>query len=211
MASENKEGKTDLNEISKDNSESVVVETSFLKRMNIFVITGIIFGLTVIILIFFILLEEEQNFFRLSEDALAEGISADVMKNSVIQFGLSSGSYEFSVDSLEANLVVLSIGDKKINLVKDENIELDLDDDGTADYSIDFTDFFGNSARLFFIEIPEEVFTNSSEDCVPSWSCSVWGDCIDGIRRRECSDSNNCGNEKNKPILTKGCNDKIEN
>ncbi|MBU0906623.1 MAG: right-handed parallel beta-helix repeat-containing protein, partial [Nanoarchaeota archaeon] len=42
-------------------------------------------------------------------------------------------------------------------------------------------------------------------DCVASWNCSEWGDCIEGIKTRECHDSNNCGTTVSMPETEKRC------
>lgn len=43
--------------------------------------------------------------------------------------------------------------------------------------------------------------------CKSSWQCSSWEDCIRGIQRRTCLDTNNCPIPNNMPDLTKLCSE----
>ncbi|MFA6272379.1 MAG: fibronectin type III domain-containing protein [Patescibacteria group bacterium] len=47
--------------------------------------------------------------------------------------------------------------------------------------------------------------TTHSTDCVESWTCSAWSECIDGVKSRTCSDLNNCGTQEEIPYLTDEC------
>lgn len=38
-----------------------------------------------------------------------------------------------------------------------------------------------------------------------SWTCTEWGDCIDGRQKRTCTDTNTCGTTINRPITSKAC------
>ncbi|MFA6391718.1 MAG: fibronectin type III domain-containing protein [Patescibacteria group bacterium] len=42
-------------------------------------------------------------------------------------------------------------------------------------------------------------------DCVESWTCSVWSECVNGTQSRTCSDLNNCGTQEEIPYLTNLC------
>ncbi|MFH1425340.1 MAG: S8 family serine peptidase [archaeon] len=41
--------------------------------------------------------------------------------------------------------------------------------------------------------------------CVEEWICGDWGECVDGVRVRECGYFNNCGTENGKPEVSKEC------
>ncbi|MBI2105055.1 MAG: fibronectin type III domain-containing protein [Candidatus Omnitrophica bacterium] len=41
--------------------------------------------------------------------------------------------------------------------------------------------------------------------CTPSWSCTAWGACVDGIQTRTCTDANSCGDPTGKPAESQGC------
>jgi hypothetical protein len=49
----------------------------------------------------------------------------------------------------------------------------------------------------------ETVSQNVPVTCTPSWICSGWGVCTDGIQTRTCTDSNNCGSEA--PAQSQSC------
>ena len=42
-------------------------------------------------------------------------------------------------------------------------------------------------------------------DCVESWTCSAWSECVDGVKSRTCSDLNSCGTQEEIPYLTDEC------
>ncbi|MFA5021733.1 MAG: polymorphic toxin-type HINT domain-containing protein [Patescibacteria group bacterium] len=42
--------------------------------------------------------------------------------------------------------------------------------------------------------------------CLPSWTCSVWGDCINGVSKRQCNDLNNCNLNLDRPPEVRSCN-----
>ena len=50
---------------------------------------------------------------------------------------------------------------------------------------------------------------NCSDDCIqlctPSWNCSAWGSCANGVRYRECFDANNCNINLNRPPNVISC------
>jgi len=41
--------------------------------------------------------------------------------------------------------------------------------------------------------------------CTEAWSCTDWGDCVDGIEARQCTDGNNCPTDFDKPAETQDC------
>jgi hypothetical protein len=48
-----------------------------------------------------------------------------------------------------------------------------------------------------------------SGTCTESWSCTGWGDCVDGNQTRTCNDANNCGTTVSKPEETQDCGEEI--
>ena len=49
--------------------------------------------------------------------------------------------------------------------------------------------------------IQEPVITT----CAENWSCTEWGECLDGKTMRKCIDTKQCGTDTNKPLLEKDC------
>lgn len=46
---------------------------------------------------------------------------------------------------------------------------------------------------------------NSSSECVESWDCTEWSECANGKQSRTCTDKNDCGTEKEKPLEEQNC------
>lgn len=58
------------------------------------------------------------------------------------------------------------------------------------------------------VSSPEETEDNETVDivqCVESWECTDWLDCVNGIQKRVCGDVNQCGTEASKPAVLKSC------
>ncbi len=41
--------------------------------------------------------------------------------------------------------------------------------------------------------------------CAPNWNCGSWAACLNSSQKRNCTDSNNCGNNATKPFVTQTC------
>lgn len=51
----------------------------------------------------------------------------------------------------------------------------------------------------------QQVTQEQVKQCIPNWNCDSWSDCNGGTQTRTCTDSNNCGIIKDKPIIQKSC------
>lgn len=52
---------------------------------------------------------------------------------------------------------------------------------------------------------PAPPVVSGSVICVPSWICTDWSECGNGIQTRICKDANNCGITSNKPPESQNC------
>ena len=43
------------------------------------------------------------------------------------------------------------------------------------------------------------------QECSEDWECTDWGECVDEVHARICTDLNDCGTIKDKPNISKGC------
>ncbi|MCX6821134.1 MAG: hypothetical protein NT016_04285 [Candidatus Aenigmarchaeota archaeon] len=41
--------------------------------------------------------------------------------------------------------------------------------------------------------------------CTEAWTCGDWSSCADGLQKRTCTDSNNCGTDGSKPMESQPC------
>ncbi len=46
--------------------------------------------------------------------------------------------------------------------------------------------------------------------CTENWNCTLWGECKDSYRKRDCSDANSCRTNNTKPLLIEQCQQKEE-
>jgi hypothetical protein len=55
-------------------------------------------------------------------------------------------------------------------------------------------------------DFPALTIVVGNSACAENWGCTNWGACAsDNKQSRTCTDSNNCGTETNKPVLTQDC------
>ena len=47
--------------------------------------------------------------------------------------------------------------------------------------------------------------------CIEDWRCTNWSDCIDELKKRDCSDFNKCNTTLNKPEITMDCLEVLNN
>jgi len=90
----------------------------------------------------------------------------------------------------------LSVGDR-INIQIDGKNLFEVSYYGGADIGIDFD---------LPIDVPiSTAISGAAIACEPSWKCSDWSSCINGIQTRFCTDVNKCGKDDGKPIEDKEC------
>jgi hypothetical protein len=51
----------------------------------------------------------------------------------------------------------------------------------------------------------DSTITVTACPCVEDWECTDYGDCIDSLRTRVCTDNNYCGTEDDKPAESESC------
>ena len=49
--------------------------------------------------------------------------------------------------------------------------------------------------------------SRSSSSCTPEWDCSLWSECVGGIKIRNCVDTKMCGVSYNRPAERMGCSE----
>ena len=70
------------------------------------------------------------------------------------------------------------------------------------DYDTKYTYLNGSIQTTIAISGSECV---ASTACVPNWSCSGFGSCVNGQQTQTCTDTNSCGTTENRPDLTQSC------
>ncbi len=52
--------------------------------------------------------------------------------------------------------------------------------------------------------------TKVATACTPEWTCGEWENCINGTQIRACTDSKNCGSQKDIPATTQNCVEELK-
>ena len=52
---------------------------------------------------------------------------------------------------------------------------------------------------------PDQKSSNRSGICIPDWSCSDWGECVQGVRKSYCVDQNSCPDSERYMEFEKPC------
>ena len=133
-------------------------------------------------------------------------------ENSSVSFkAKDSSSIQYTINHVpngtfycyNANYYMLQLDSRdKINLTLGANIAL-----YPGNYSF--------SVELMYLE-PDKVTTTHTSSgggsygggtfaCEENWQCGNWGDCVDGIQRRTCTDENFCGTTTYEPATNRTC------
>lgn len=51
----------------------------------------------------------------------------------------------------------------------------------------------------------ETTGTTQEEGCQEKWTCSGWGECVNGVQTRTCVDENDCGTNSREPFSSQPC------
>ncbi|MBN2203178.1 MAG: hypothetical protein JW700_03260 [Candidatus Aenigmarchaeota archaeon] len=69
----------------------------------------------------------------------------------------------------------------------------------------------GENSTIYAQVNPDEFgigvvgYTTNEVRCEEDWTCTEWGECVDGEMNRVCTDANLCGTTDNMPLQTQGC------
>ena len=63
----------------------------------------------------------------------------------------------------------------------------------------------GGSVEININSPPEDSESEKTSNCIPTWECSDWLDCVNGMQKRVCTDINNCGADNGKPAERREC------
>ncbi|MDO8623585.1 MAG: hypothetical protein Q7R52_05035 [archaeon] len=167
----------------------------------IWIILGIVVFLIIIvgIVIYFSFINHNSNN-NISDENLLNGTLVNLKEGDGINFKVLSKEHKIIIDSVLENSVNLTIQSKtiKTSLVVGETKKFDLNEDGIYDIEVKLEDIKDNKLRILIKKISVTI-------CTESWKCSVWEECLNNIKTRNCTDSNKCGTEQNKPSETKSC------
>ena len=167
-----------------------------------------------VILIFFILVTlfaifailkyspKEEIFFG---ELTFEKKIASVEIGKIYFFEIGGGRYQIILTDLGTNSIELTIGESP-EIVLYFNLgevkKADLNQDGFYELSLELNDFGVDFATISLQKL-------ENLPCVENWTCTGYGACITGIKRRICIESNSCGTELNKPVIEEECTVKV--
>ena len=122
-------------------------------------------------------------------------------KNKVFSFEINNESYQVRLNNIEQNSAEITIEKSpKIVLFFDfgETKLADLNNDGVYELSLRLENVLGENA-YFLIQKIEDL------KCIESWTCTNYGACILGTKKRICIEENACKTEENKPAIEEPC------
>lgn len=119
-----------------------------------------------------------------------------VVGNSVI----SNGLYDLVVEA-DAGIVYFYLGNDLIGNytfdafdVTELNFTIDVDGGGGTGGTTQTSSTTSTTSRSSHSRKPQVKV------CDVSWECSGWGECVSGLRTRQCYDKNHCDYSYNKPV-----------
>lgn len=63
----------------------------------------------------------------------------------------------------------------------------------------------GSSGGSSTTTTEETTETAQEQGCQERWTCSNWGECVNGIQTRTCTDENDCGTNSREPFSSQPC------
>jgi hypothetical protein len=162
----------------------------------------VIFVVIVCAIVFFMVKFKDSNNSKqisVSQDVLLSGISLTLAKGDSFIIDFAGKDYNFILNKLDSEEIWIK--DYKNNTIelRSNPLSFDLNEDGLKDIIVTLN--VRNTNNI-------EIFVESSligGTCIESWTCSDWSICFDSAKKRICVDSNSCGGELNKPVISENC------
>ncbi|MEK6974453.1 MAG: hypothetical protein AABW41_04430 [Nanoarchaeota archaeon] len=134
-----------------------------------------------------------------------EQFSSVNKENEVINIKYNSVSYPIKIKKVFDNAITIAIN----------NYEYDVDLRGQKEIDLDKDSIYDIIVSVDNILKPDVSLTMKRISCIPDWYCGYFGNCLNGIETRQCSDLNKCTNPAFKPDVSRpcieSCNDKAKN
>jgi hypothetical protein len=162
----------------------------------------VIFIVIACAIVFFIVKFEDSNSFKqiyVSQDALLSGVSLSLEKGDSFIIDFAGLDYNFSIKDINSSIILIQDYNSLLIELGKHSLSFDLEEDGIKDVLINLIQIQGEKAELY-LEAPSVEKT-----CIESWNCSDWSICLGSFRERVCVDTNSCGSELNKPIISENC------
>lgn len=165
----------------------------------------ILFAVTLflILIIFFVAFSFNTN--NVSQRDLYKGGTFELKDNESLKMKFQKEKHEIDVRILGASSVEVTVASEPITkrIKINESAFFDLTNDSKNDLRVWLLGIENYEAILEFKRIDGFY-------CTPDWDCGKWGDCTDGLRRRECNDLNRCGKPEETPDLERFCASVLE-
>jgi len=168
------------------------------------IIIGVLIGATLIFVNKF--QNSEIKEVSLSSDALFNGANFSLEEKDLFIVNFENKNYSFTLDSIEKDKISLKKGAIEYELIGSFSLEFDLNRDDIIDIIVSVIKI-DEKKGVVNLSVEYPVI----ELCTELWSCSGWGDCIEGVRKRVCVDDNLCGTVLDKPALEETCEMPVEN
>lgn len=134
-----------------------------------------------------------------------EQFSSVSKENDVINVKYNSVSYPIKIKKVFDNAITIAINSYEYDVDLREQKEIDLDKDSAYDIIVSVDNILK----------PDVSLTMKRISCIPDWYCGYFGNCLNGIETRQCTDLNKCTNPAFKPDVsrpcTESCSDKAKN
>ncbi len=148
--------------------------------------------------IFFISYSANSN--NLSQGEFIRGESFNLKDNESLKVRFEKERHDISVRFLGANAVEVTVSSEPVikNVRLNETTFFDLNNDSKNDLRVFLVEIVNYKATLEFKRVDGGY-------CNPNWECNTWGNCNDGLRKRECVDVMECGKSEQSPVVKRFC------
>ncbi|MCL5018649.1 MAG: hypothetical protein M1416_02705 [Candidatus Pacearchaeota archaeon] len=137
---------------------------------------------------------------QISDTEILQGASAVLASGKEAKFNIDGGEHRMVVNSVGTDSASVTIYSTPISKTfsAGQSEKFDLNDDGVYDLLVRLDSITEEKANFYIQKITETI-------CTEDWECVDWGNCLDSLQNRTCTDANSCGTEESKPDEVQSC------
>jgi len=163
-------------------------------------IFGVVGALVLILIIGFAIYFATTAPKQISDTEILQGASATLASGKEAKFNIDGGEHRMVVNSVGTDSASVTIYSTPVSKTfsSGQSEKFDLNDDGVYDLLIRLDSITEQKANFYIQKITETI-------CTENWECVDWGNCLDSLQNRTCTDANSCGTEESKPDEVQSC------
>ncbi len=165
----------------------------------------ILFSFSLFFVLGTIFISYSFNTTHISQRDLYKGEDFNLNDNDSLTLRFEKERHKINVTIFGSNSIDITVYSEPVtkHIKINETVFFDLNNDSKNDLRVWLIEIVNYNAIVEFKRVDDFY-------CKPEWTCSKWGGCIDGLRKRNCEDVKRCGKPETIPDLEKFCSSVLE-